>query len=160
MDMTGDVGTPLWRAPELLARDGKALYSPAADMYGFALCMWCLFHQDTLPFPNVQSLAELRHNILRGGRPPIRDDVIYGSAALKSLMERLWAKQPKARPTAAVALAELQDIARSMLRCGPDGAILPHGEVVATWSYTPDRPASPTSSMGGAGAASGIMSPR
>ncbi|EFJ39881.1 hypothetical protein VOLCADRAFT_100428 [Volvox carteri f. nagariensis] len=104
-------GTPYYTATEVLV-SGKV--SPAADIYSYGVCLWCLAHG--------VSLCQLRHLL-----PPMFTPVaptLLGhlvpelNPGLRSLIRRCLSGDPPRRPTAAALVSELHMLVQAVL--GPE----------------------------------------
>jgi hypothetical protein len=114
IDMTANVGTPLYRAPETMTATQVTRYDASSDMYAAGLVVWAVMHLQHNPFPHYTKALDLARGVLTGERPPI-DDALFafdGGARLKQLMQAMWQGDPAARPTAQQALDELEAIGR------------------------------------------------
>jgi serine/threonine protein kinase len=91
MQHSGDVGTPVFMAPELIEGDE---YSFTVDVYAFA--MLC-YHAVTLlpPFPRASTLNVFQA-VCRGERPPIPSSV---GENWRALVTECWEASPERRPT-------------------------------------------------------------
>ncbi len=98
------VGTPFWRAPEILRAEA---YDTKADVYSFALVMLELdLERNPFKFLSRSETMELPHKIARENyRMPIPDSV---PDEIKTLIEKCWAPDPKDRPSFVLVLRELQ----------------------------------------------------
>jgi len=116
--MTTGVGTPYFRAPETVGHvrmgDG-AHYGAASDVYSLALLMWCVWSCEIVPFPGFVDSVALARAIERGQRPVIDDSDFSDCPAIVELMKRMWAGEPRARPTAREVLADVEALARTTL---------------------------------------------
>jgi serine/threonine protein kinase len=114
VEMTANVGTPLYRAPEAMSNTfDRTRYDAACDMYAMGLVVWAVMHLECNPFPGFTKEAPLAVAVTRGQRPVINDAVFAfeGGDRLRALMCALWDPEPSRRPTAAAALAELEGVA-------------------------------------------------
>ncbi len=78
----------------------------AADAYALGVTLWQLWFKHA-PFEGVPA-DRLRAHVARGRRVPFAEPAAgepHCPAPLRGLIERLWADDPAARPTAAAALA-------------------------------------------------------
>lgn len=104
--MTTHVGTPLWKAPELLLGESQAQkqqdYSNAIDVYSFGIIMWELLTRDE-PWSTIKAktrftfLDELTTAVLSGYRPPIPQNPECPESYLV-LMRACWMTEPDKRP--------------------------------------------------------------
>jgi serine/threonine-protein kinase len=126
------VGTPAYMSPEQARGEAP---TTASDMYSFGLLLQTLF-TGTLPYPAGLGVTELVERARRAETLPVaglpRD--------LQSLVERLKAKAPAARPTAVEAVARLRfirDAPRRRLRRLAVAAVVLAG-VLGAVKYTFD----------------------
>ena len=93
-------GTPFFAAPEVLV-SGKV--SPAADVYSFGICLWCLSHG--------ASLCQLRQLLPHIFTPVAPSLLAHMSPelppSLRNLLRRCLAGDASKRPAASVLVAEL-----------------------------------------------------
>ena len=101
------VGTPTYVAPEVLSR-GE--WGPPADMYALGVLAYRVL-TGSAPFPH-KDLTRLIAAHLREPPPPLAERATGLAPALAALFERLLAKEPAARPGAALFLRELSRITR------------------------------------------------
>ena len=86
------VGTPLWMAPEVLA---KEKYDEKCDVYSFGVVVWELLTMEN-PFKDVKTVEELKEIVItKQERPPIPD---YCPRTLAKLIEKCWHQDPTERP--------------------------------------------------------------
>ena len=87
---------PYWMAPEYV-REG--IFSDKCDIYSFAVLMWEIFMEDTVPFKNnnvtpfllgEDSIIDLRRIII--------DSKFEGHLEIKELIVKCWDKEPNKRP--------------------------------------------------------------
>jgi len=86
------IGTPIWMAPEVL---NKSKYTEKADIYSFGLVLWSMVSGQQ-PFEDINPFAIANEVVNNNLRPPIPPNI---SPELKNLIERLWDKDPDARPS-------------------------------------------------------------
>lgn len=112
-------GIAQWRAPELMAREGR--WSCAVDTYGYGVLLWELVHLGNLPWAGETDPSP---RVLAGRRPPIHKYLFFVQQILSSfqpcsqvplplvrLINACWAQDPLHRPAMATVtdrLAELQ----------------------------------------------------
>eukprot|EP00440_Ansanella_granifera_P062035 gb/GFBE01067253.1/.p1 GENE.gb/GFBE01067253.1/~~gb/GFBE01067253.1/.p1 ORF type:complete len:322 (+),score=41.97 gb/GFBE01067253.1/:1-966(+) len=109
--MTGNLGTCLWMAPEVLSGCG---YDERADVYSYGVVLYEIICR-RLPFdgaPGQTAAATAARAVCAGQRPERRHVPPCCSAELKSLMEKCWAQRPDARPAFSDVLDELSALGR------------------------------------------------
>jgi serine/threonine protein kinase/class 3 adenylate cyclase len=91
---TGDIppGSLFWMAPEV-ARGQP--YSPAADVYSFAITMWEVLTRQ-IPYGGDRPEVVIQQVLSQGRRPEIPSDI---PEPVASLIRQGWAEDPAARPT-------------------------------------------------------------
>ncbi len=107
--LTGNVGSLLWMAPEILRQGGAvATYGLASDVFSYGVLLYEIVTR-RVPWeelPDENSFFQIRYNVITGRRPPFgaEDERAAAEAAgggarlLVSLMRRAWAQDPAARP--------------------------------------------------------------
>lgn len=94
---TGSVkGSLYWMAPEMVTHQQ---WSEKSDVYAFAVILWELLCAST-PYAHLQvtGVIDLLLKVAGGARPDMRE-VAGASPAIKALIERCWAADPRERPT-------------------------------------------------------------
>lgn len=100
-------GTLPYMAPELF--DHPPRYSPGTDLYALGMTLACLVLPDD-PFP-AGPFAAVREWVTSGPRPRVAEHRTDLPAALAALIDRMLARDPRARPAgAAEALAALTGV--------------------------------------------------
>jgi serine/threonine protein kinase len=95
--LTTGLGTTLWMAPEMLARQR---YTKAIDVYSYGIVMWEIAAQQ-LPWADLDRLKryvdtnKLLQLLLDGKRPEVGAD---WPAPYVEMMTRCWATDPNRRP--------------------------------------------------------------
>lgn len=121
LEMTSNLGTTAWCAPELLTSGNKTRYSVKVDVYSFGVVLWELWERKR-PFEEFQSRFDIIDAIRAGKRPPISASC---PPAFRSLIQRCWHDQPARRPTFAYIVRYLKDelahIKRQRLASGVSG---------------------------------------
>jgi len=90
--MTGNVGTVSWTAPEVL--EARKKYNEKADVYSFGMILWELVSRE-IPFKDVVPMAVILE-VIKGKRPIIPKEC---PADLKRLITACWSPKPKQRPS-------------------------------------------------------------
>lgn len=93
-EMTSNLGTTAWCAPELLTSSSKARYSVKVDVYSFGMVLWELWERKR-PYEELASRFDIMDAIRSGKRPIIGDAC---PPALRSLIQRCWQGDPTRRP--------------------------------------------------------------
>jgi serine/threonine protein kinase len=94
-EMTSNLGTTAWCAPELLTAASTTRYSVKVDVYSFGMVMWELWEKRR-PYDEFHSRFDITDAIRAGKRPVISDNC---PPAWKSLVQRCWQAEPARRPT-------------------------------------------------------------
>ena len=100
-EMTANVGTPIYMAPELYTTSSKTTYNGAVDMYSFALVAWSLFTGER-PFDREQksgnsTLFSFMQSVKDGLRPRVQNESsIHQFYRLK--LPDMWHEDPEKRP--------------------------------------------------------------
>ncbi|CAM9992093.1 unnamed protein product [Scytosiphon promiscuus] len=82
--------TIAWSAPEVLDSGGSTYES---DVYSFGIVVWEVFSRER-PWGNKTSLTEILTAVLKGSRPPFREDA---PADIVEIAEACWSAEPKER---------------------------------------------------------------
>lgn len=96
ISMTGNIGSPLYMAPELLQDDHH--YGPSIDVYAFSILAYEIVTGKE-PFSDDGksiSFGKIISKILSGQRPEFTEDF---SENMKELITRCWSQDPKDRPS-------------------------------------------------------------
>jgi serine/threonine protein kinase len=121
IELTNNIGTPVFMAPELMADEGKSSSTAAAplDVYSFGITMYTIFaqkHPYKEPAYAELSFWTLRTKIVSGIRPTVEGALASAPYAAIDLMKRCWDSDPNARP------ASFRDICEVLLVCiGQEG---------------------------------------
>jgi len=107
--VTEAVGSPLWRAPELLLRQP---YNQSADIYSFALCCWELLSHEQ-PYLDIEEWDQLVSSVAVSGKRP--DIPSWVPADLAQLFRLGWDHDKKKRPNCAQVIAQLERISMAPL---------------------------------------------
>lgn len=94
LEMTSNLGTTAWCAPELFTAGNTARYSVKVDVYSFGMVLWELWEKRR-PFDNLSSRFDIMDAVREGKRPRISDNC---PPAFRSLIERCWESEPSRRP--------------------------------------------------------------
>jgi sterile alpha motif and leucine zipper-containing kinase AZK len=89
-DMTGNLGTVCYAAPELLSGER---YSEKIDVYSYAVCLWELATR-RVPFQGVGS-GRIAMSVVSGMRPQIPLSI---GPALSQIIVDSWHEMPRLRP--------------------------------------------------------------
>lgn len=92
VEMTANVGTPLYLAPELWKGD---IYSEAVDVYAYGILVYELLTLEA-PFREARTIMGLRKTVLSGQRPEFS---AYVSPEWANLITSCWQEDPAKRPT-------------------------------------------------------------
>ena len=108
--MTGQIGTPIYMAPEIIVGN-RNRYGRGADVYSFGILMWSMWHRD-IPYKQLilsegLDAFQLAQRVSRGLRPS--DSMTYDVTKTRAdgnmpphidaLMKECWAHDPDARPS-------------------------------------------------------------
>ena len=96
------IGTPLYMAPEIIRRQA---ISPAVDVYSLGATLYYTL-MGRPPFMG-EKMEDILDQHLHKAPPDIRDVLEQSSPTLAGLIQRMMAKEPNARPTAAEVAAML-----------------------------------------------------
>ena len=92
LEMTANVGTPVFSAPEIQSDDHSATYSTKVDVFSFGIIIWTLMTRRR-PYSDGPvgryNTFKLMTCIIEGLRPPV--DSATFPPKLCTLMERCWA---------------------------------------------------------------------
>jgi serine/threonine protein kinase len=104
--MTGNVGTVSWMAPEVLE---KKKYNEKADVYSFGVILWELVSRE-VPFGNCEPFTVIM-DVTKGKRLPIPKEC---PSDLKRLITACWSPRPKHRPSMANIIQALRKFHKSL----------------------------------------------
>ena len=128
--MTGVIGTPEYMAPEVFTDE---LVSPAADVYATGI-VWYELMAGTTPFAGQGNAYAIAHRQVTAAPPPLPGLPPAVTTALDALLR----KDPRTRPAAAEAAAELRRLLPSLSGLAP----LPAPARPESWT-APDDDAAP-----------------
>ena len=94
LEMTSNLGTTAWCAPELFTASTTAQYSVKVDVYSFGIVLWELWERKK-PFEEYISKFDIMDAVKSGKRPIISDNC---PPTYRSLIQRCWQTQPSRRP--------------------------------------------------------------
>jgi serine/threonine protein kinase len=120
--MTGDVGSPLWMAPEVAL---SKRYGFPADIYSLAYVIWELGTLET-PFEGITPEQHSKFIFVDNVRPKL--DNRCGSSRLRQLISAGWNRSPRLRPGIVEILSVLKS--ETVRKLGPDQT--PHNARVVT----------------------------
>lgn len=113
--MTGQIGTPIYMAPEIIVGN-RNRYGRGADVYSFGVLLWAMWHRD-IPYKNLiltenLDAFQLAQRVSRGLRPTYgAQTATSGSTSTPTradgpmpqkyadLMEACWQHDPAGRPS-------------------------------------------------------------
>lgn len=72
-EMTSNLGTTAWCAPELLTSTSRSRYTIKVDVYSFGMVLWELWEKKR-PYEELTSRFDIIDAIRDGNRPPISDN--------------------------------------------------------------------------------------
>lgn len=103
--MTGQMGTCHWMAPEVI---NNLPYSLSADIYSFAIVMWEVIVRE-IPYKDVNPMT-IPVKVLRGERPNLNVIPSTCPELVKDIMKAAWDQNPSRRPTFAQILDALETL--------------------------------------------------
>lgn len=93
-EMTSNLGTTAWCAPEVFTAAKSTRYTVKVDVYSFALVLWELWERKR-PFDELHSRFDIMDAVQKGRRPPISSGC---PPSYRSLIQRCWQHDPSRRP--------------------------------------------------------------
>jgi hypothetical protein len=91
--MSQNIGTPHWMAPELLAK--KTAYTSKIDVYAYGIVLWELATGQT-PYFGMEGPAIIAHVAMEDLRPTLPTEINPG---MRDLISQCWDRNPDVRPT-------------------------------------------------------------
>lgn len=92
-NMTQNIGTPHWMAPELL--DPSKSYNSKIDVYAYGIVLWELASGQQ-PYSNLEPAQIIAQVLVNDIRPPMPDSI---NPSMRELIQRCWDRNPDRRPT-------------------------------------------------------------
>jgi serine/threonine protein kinase len=104
-EMTSNVGTPVYMAPELMCEGAQTKYSKSIDVYSFGIMLWAIIAQ-ARPYSSAtfkrMGIWKLRQEIVEGTRPDSTGSnfpmVATAPWAVMRLVTACWEHEPAKRP--------------------------------------------------------------
>lgn len=106
VNMTGQMGTCHWMAPEVLSSQP---YSLAADVYSYGIMVWEVCARRT-PYKHLNPVSIPYLVVAKGERPNVAEVERGCPPELVTLMQECWAQEAGSRPTFSLILDELEAI--------------------------------------------------
>jgi len=125
--MTGNIGTVAWVAPELFAE--KKNYSEKADVYSFGIICWELLTRK-LPFEETESFS-IPLLVLKGKRPALPKE---GTKEYQKLIKKCWNQKPDKRPIFSMIINTLTEMITKPSKNKRESTTLP--SLVGKYSIT------------------------
>ncbi|CAI5535116.1 unnamed protein product [Closterium sp. Naga37s-1] len=110
-EMTKEVGTYRWMAPEAFGTTGHWSVTPRSDVYSFGIVLWELLTA-RLPYEGYSPLQAAVAVALNGLRPAIPAGCPEG---LRRLIEACWARDPAERPDSEDVVRVVRGLRRELL---------------------------------------------
>lgn len=95
LEMTSNLGTTAWCAPEVLTSSSRTRYSIKVDVYSYGMVLWELYEKKR-PFEEYSSRFDIMDAVKAGKRPAISE---HCPPTYKALIKRCWQTEPSRRPT-------------------------------------------------------------
>jgi len=119
-EMTSNLGTTAWCAPEVLVSGQKTRYTVKVDVYSFGLVLWELWEKKR-PFEELTSRFDIMDAVRAGKRPEISANC---PASFRALIQRCWQADPARRPMFKYIVRYLKDeLARVKRQKGGGAAV-------------------------------------
>ncbi|KAG2449117.1 hypothetical protein HYH02_005865 [Chlamydomonas schloesseri] len=96
--------------------------SEKADIYSLAIIIWALLWGQLQPWTDYHYAAIMFKVSVQGERPPLPEDPARCPPRLASLLARMWAQEPAARPGAGDVLKQLGVVLRDVTRAAAGSA--------------------------------------
>ncbi|KAK8844443.1 hypothetical protein M9Y10_024301 [Tritrichomonas musculus] len=95
LTMTGQIGTPMYMAPELLR--GEDSYGSSVDVYAFSILAYEIVTGDS-PYGDLGSLSSFvfANKVMSGYRPKLNSKI---PRKMQNLLSRCWSDNPHDRPS-------------------------------------------------------------
>ncbi|EAY16560.1 TKL family protein kinase [Trichomonas vaginalis G3] len=91
-EMTSNIGTPHWMAPEVLKRGSR--YTSKVDVYAYGVLLWELLTSET-PYDGFGSQQIISEVLNFDARPHLPEQ---GNMAMRDLITLCWDRDPNTRP--------------------------------------------------------------
>jgi len=118
--MTGQCGTWMWMAPEVMTAMDGLIYGPGVDVFSFAVVVWEIATQ-LIPFDGWQPPQVIAAVAHRGDRLPLPPVSVACPRPFLELIVRCWAQVPDHRPSFGEIVACLEAMPQVM----PEGDVTP-----------------------------------
>jgi serine/threonine protein kinase len=118
-EMTSNLGTTAWCAPEVLVAGMKTRYTVKVDVYSFGLVLWELWEKKR-PFEELTSRFDIMDAVRAGKRPEISANC---PPSFRSLIQRCWQHEPSRRPMFKYIVRYLKDELARVKRQKGGGAV-------------------------------------
>jgi len=126
-EMTSNLGTTAWCAPEVFTAAKSTRYTVKVDVYSFALVLWELWERKR-PFDELHSRFDIMDAVQKGQRPTIGSNC---PPSYRSLIQRCWQNEPSRRPMFNYIVRYLKD---ELARVKRQKFVLPDGQPEGTVS--------------------------
>jgi serine/threonine protein kinase len=100
MEMTANVGTPVYMAPELMVQARMTNYDGAVDVYSFGIALWVIMVRGRPYEGHSWNMWTMRTQIVKGARPDLdAAGLALAPSAMVRLMIECWKPDPAQRPS-------------------------------------------------------------